>query len=90
MDLVIAALPLRTGFSARIPFYIFERNGLAWLELDVAAETDIQLAGITVPTWDVHAKTDLGDVRYFIDRRSREVVRTTFSAPDGSELRIER
>jgi len=88
MDLVIAALPLQTGFAARIPIFILEQNGLVWLDVRVTAETRIQDADRTVHVFEVAARAPSGDTRYFIETTTREVVRTSFLSPDGTELRI--
>jgi hypothetical protein len=90
LDLIIAALPLKAGFEARIPIYIFESDGLVWLDVKVASESDILVAGRTIPVFEVDTHTPKGDTRYSISRLDREVVRTSFRAPDGTELRFER
>jgi hypothetical protein len=89
MDLVISALTLRSGFAARIPFYIFEKGGLAWLDISVTGQADLDLGGRHVPVWEVTTRFENNEVRYAIDRATREVVRTTFTSPDGSEMRIQ-
>jgi hypothetical protein len=90
LDLIIAALPLKAGFQARLPLYIYESNGLVWLDVKVASEADINVAGRTLPVFEVDTHTPKGDTRYSISRLDREVVRISFRAPDGTELRFER
>jgi hypothetical protein len=90
MDLVIAALPLRPGFAARIPIFIHEQNGLVWLDITVIAETRLNDGDRSVPVFEVRAQAPIGDTRFFIHTTSREIVRTTFKAPDGAEMRVSR
>lgn len=90
LDLIIAALPLKAGFVARVPLYIYESNGLVWLNLKVVGESEITVAGNPIPVFEVDALTPRGDTRFSISRLDREVIRTAFRAPDGTELRFER
>lgn len=51
MELVMGALPLTNGYTARLPFYIYEAHGIAWLDLLVTGDTSIE--GVAAWTMDV-------------------------------------
>jgi len=54
-DLVIAALPLAPGYTARVPFYWYEQGGLVWAEISVTGSEAIPVDGAPVDAWVVHA-----------------------------------
>lgn len=86
-DLVIAALPLREGYEARIPYYVYEQGGLVWYTARVdGAESFTLRDGTTADTWTV-AVTEEGRprARLWIPRTGpREVLRQTFYFGGGS------
>ena len=61
LDLIIGALPLRDGYKARIPVYIYEQGGTSWQEVsvkDAAANWEVQvLNNGTVITYQVSKST---------------------------------
>ena len=90
-DLVIAALPLAAGFHARVPVYIYERDGLVWYDVSVTGREDLPAALGGGWAWTVTLSSDHGPSgRYWITDRPRAVVRSEFGMPDGRTFRIER
>ncbi|HUP87822.1 MAG TPA: hypothetical protein VM100_00575 [Longimicrobiales bacterium] len=65
IDLVLAALPLRDGYRARLPFYIYERGGTAWYSVEVKD------AGAN---WDVRMNDNGTEITQLIDKKTRQLV----------------
>ena len=65
LDIVIAALPLKSGYSARLPLYIYESGGSVW--------HDVSVVGESADAWEVEAKTPDTTVAFSIDKKTREV-----------------
>lgn len=84
IDLVYAALPLREGYAARVPGYIYELGGLAWFDLDVTGKTTV--AGREA--WQARMTMPRITITWLIDTRSREVRGWTRTLPDGSVMKV--
>ncbi len=67
MDFLVQALPLATGYSARVPLYIYERGGLVWYDVKVAGERTAE----GKPAWDVELKTPEAVIHYLVDKADR-------------------
>jgi hypothetical protein len=89
-DLVIAALPLKPGFAARIPCYIYEQGGLVWYDVSVADEVTLTMKSAgRIACWKVVANAKGRKSTYWIRKEPREVVRVEVEIPGGRFL-IER
>lgn len=84
IDLVYAALPLREGYSAHVPGYIYELGGLAWFDLDVTGKTTV--AGREV--WQARMTMPRVTMTWLIDTHTRQVLGWTRTLADGSEMRV--
>ena len=89
VDLVIAALPLAPGFRAKLPTYIYEEGGGVWYEITAVRSDTATIAGERRAVWLVSVTTGTKVVRYTIDRRTRRVLRSEYSLPHNTVLRIE-
>lgn len=78
LELVVAALPLVEGYSARVPFYIFEHGGLVWRTVRVTGADAAALA--------VQVDGDGQVIRYRIDRQSRRVLSAEFDLGPGRTM----
>ena len=90
VDLVIAALPLAPGFRAKLPAYIYEEGGGVWYEITAVRSDTATIAGDRRAVWLVSVTTGTRVIRYTIDRRTRRVLRSEYSLPNNTVLRIER
>jgi hypothetical protein len=85
-DLVIAALPLAEGYTARLPFYIYEQGGLVSWDVKVVKREAPALAdGSSPESWQVEV-SEGGEVRtrlWVPVNGEREVLRSTFYLPGG-------
>jgi hypothetical protein len=85
-DLVVAALPLREGYTARIPFYVYEQGGLVWYTVRVTGrETPALLDGTRPDAWAVDVAED-GRLRsrlWVAAGPVKEVLRSTFYFSGG-------
>jgi hypothetical protein len=77
LDLILSALPLKAGYRARIPAYIYESNGPVWHDLSVKREVDAETPNGKLPAWEVVVSTPEYTASYFITKGSKEVVLTT-------------
>lgn len=84
MDLVVAALPLAEGYSARLPFYIFEHGGLVWRTLRVTGTEVVPAAGMAGQVYLVELKGESQVLRFRIDGRTRRILSTTYEFPGVS------
>ena len=84
IDLVYAALPLREGYAARVPGYIYELGGMAWFDLDVTGKSIV--AGHEV--WQARMTMPRVTMTWLIDTHTRQVRGWTRTLPDGSEMKV--
>lgn len=92
-DLVFAALPLREGYAARLPFYVYEQGGAPmWYDGRVTAREPLTLAdGTTADTWVVDIAEDgRPRSRLHVTVGGSEVVRSVHYISPGVEYTITR
>lgn len=82
-DLLLGALPLRTGFAAVLPVYDVA-DGLAYATVEV---TEVEEIGRGVQAWRIEVQGGAAPGTYWLDRESRTLVR--FESVDG-QIRLER
>lgn len=87
MDEVVAALPLRRGYAARLPLYIYERGGLVWFDVRVTGDDSVAGPGAK-PTaaWVVSLDQPRMTVRYWIAKESRQLLRTETDLGEGRRM----
>ena len=90
LDLVIAALPLKQGYTAKVPFYVYEEGGLVWHNVTVEGEDVLRLSsGHTATCWKVLTANPKREITFWIEKKTREVFRSVVTLPNG-EFRMER
>jgi hypothetical protein len=82
-ELVMGALPLAIGYAARLPMYIYERQGIAWCDLRV--REDGLFAGEAV--WIVDASFADAKGTYWIAKQTGLTLQYEMSTPSGAILR---
>jgi hypothetical protein len=83
-ELVLGALPLRAGYTARLPMYIFERAGIAWCDLTVRAGDSV-FAG--EPVWLVDVSYADAKGTYWVAKQTGLTLQYEMSTPSGAVLR---
>jgi hypothetical protein len=87
MDEVVAALPLRRGYAARLPLYIYERGGLVWFDVRVTGDDSVAGPGATsTAAWVVSLDQPKMTVRYWIAKQSRQLLRTEMDLGEGRRM----
>jgi hypothetical protein len=85
-DMVIAALPLGSGYRAFLPFYIYEQGGVVWWDARVRGTEDLALRdGRRAPAWVVDVSEEgRPRVTLWISREgARDVLRATYAIAPG-------
>jgi hypothetical protein len=72
LELVLAAMPLKSGFRARLPMYIHEQNGLVWHDVRVVGEESVPSDGTEVRAWQVEIKTPDFALTYLVNKQTLE------------------
>jgi hypothetical protein len=86
LDMILASLPLATGYTTRLPVYIEELGGLAWFAVAVAGETTVG----SRPAWDVRVTHPRYEIRYSIGRDDRQFLGGRVEYPNGAVMVITR
>lgn len=81
-DLVVRALPLRSGLAGRMPVYD-QDNRLGWYEFRVLDPEAVNGA----PAWRIEATLGRSRMTMWVDERTRAVVAAESRFPDGRILR---
>jgi hypothetical protein len=74
LDLILTALPLKSGFRARLPMYIHEQNGLVWHDISVVGEESMPMGSAAVPVWQVEVKTPTFNITYLIGKQTQDAL----------------
>ncbi|MGH7460186.1 MAG: hypothetical protein ACREMA_04040 [Longimicrobiales bacterium] len=74
LELILAAVPLKSGFRTRMPMYIHEQNGLVWHDLTVLGEESVQMGSAAVPAWQVEVKTPTFNITYLISKQTQDAL----------------
>jgi hypothetical protein len=79
LDLVIASLPLRTGLTVELPFFIYERGGRVPMSVSVRerATVDFGVLGRR-DAWVVSVGVPGAPATVWVDARTRAVLRTRY------------
>lgn len=85
--LLLAALPLKSGFSATLPSVDEDAPTLSWITYKVMGE-DVTSAGPsgTVKTWIVEADTSLGPMKFWLSHDAPYIIRLEYTAKDNGYL----
>lgn len=79
LDLVVAALPLRAGFSAEVPFFIYERGGRVPLQVTVRERTAVTFAQLgRREAWVVTVSVPEAPATVWVDTRTGAVLRVRY------------
>ena len=79
IDLVVAALPLRPGFSATLPFFIYERGGRVPMPVTVQEQGSAGFQDLGQrEVWVVSVGVPGAPATVWVDRRTREVLRVRY------------
>lgn len=73
MDLVLAALPLRTGYTAKLAIYV-DGEGVTTARVRVAAPEEVAVPGGRVRAWPVTVRGSGADGTYWMEDGARTLV----------------
>ncbi len=82
VDLILMALPLKAGYRARIPAYVYEANGPVWHDIEVLREVEADGASGQVPAYEVAVRTSEFTANYLIAKNTHDVVGTNATRGD--------
>jgi hypothetical protein len=89
LPLALSSLPLRPGYTARIPVFSDRAGQVVWYSLRVAADTFLTRAsGHRSPMWQIVARADSGgpDAQWWVSQRHHFVDQALVSEPGVSIL----
>ena len=79
IDLVVASLPLDRGFSAELPFFIYERGGRVPMAVAVRDRTPVAFSRLGErDTWIVTVAVPGAPATIWVDAKTRAVLRTRY------------
>jgi hypothetical protein len=79
IDLVVASLPLARGFSAELPFFIYERGGRVPMAVAVRDRTPVAFSRLGErDTWIVTVAVPGAPATIWVDAKTRAVLRTRY------------
>jgi hypothetical protein len=79
IDLVVAALPLRSGFSAELPFFIYELGGRVPMQVAVQERRTLAFASVgRREVWVVTVAVPGAPATVWVDTRTRAVLRVRY------------
>ena len=90
LDLALHVLPLAQGYSAKIPGYMHEAGGKTWVTVEVTGSEQVAPAPGAAPvdTWVVAADIAGQKVKHYVDKNTREIIKTTVTPQPGIELQM--
>jgi hypothetical protein len=90
LDLAVRVLPLAQGYSAKVPGYLLEAGGKTWVTMEVTGSENIaaSTAAPATDTWVVTADIGGQKVTHWVDKNTREIVKTTVALGPGIELQM--
>ena len=90
IDLVVASLPLRTGFSADLPFFFYERGGRVMMRVTVRERATVAFAKLGErDVWVVTVAVPGAPATMWIDAKAHVAVRVRYDF-SGSSFTDER
>ena len=89
VDLILSGLPLAEGYAAKIPAYMLEAGGKTAMMVKVTGSENVTMPGASpVDAWVVEAELGGQKLTHWIDKSTREILKSTLSPAPGVELRI--
>ena len=90
LDLASTLLPLAEGYSAKLPGYLYEAGGKTWVTVNVVgSEKYVATAGAApIDTWVLEADVGLQKVKHWVDKSTREILKTSVTVGPGVELQM--
>ena len=86
LDIILGSLPLKAGYTTRLPMYIEEQRGLVWFDVVVSGETTV---GATAG-WDVQVTMPNYAVNFVLARDDHRFLGGRVEYPNGAVLRMTR
>ena len=77
VDLILMSLPLKTGYRARIPAYVYENGGAVWHELEVLREYEAESSSGKVAAYEIAVRTPEFTANYTIAKNNHVLIGTT-------------
>jgi len=90
MDLVLGALPLAEGYAASLPVYDDEAGRVAWRQVRVTGSDSVPGEGGMADAWRVETTRGTTRSTYWMDKRTRRMLRWALPVAGGGEIRIVR
>ena len=85
IDLVVAALPLRLGFSADLPFFFYERGGRVMMRVSVRERATVSFAKLgTRDVWIVNVAVPGAPATMWVDAKTHVPLRVRYELPTVS------
>ncbi len=82
--LLLAAMPLKTGFSASIPSVDEDSPTVSWLSFKVVAQQSIDAGSMgKVSAWVVEADSSLGPMKFWLSKDAPYILRLEYVAKDN-------
>lgn len=79
LDLVVASLPLRTGLTVELPFFIYERGGRVPMSVTVRERAAVEFTALgRRDAWVVSVGVPGAPATIWVDARTRAVLRTRY------------
>ena len=79
IDLVVASLPLRPGFTAQLPFFIYERGGRVMMPVTVRERATVAFARLGPrDVWVVSVGVPGAPATVWVDTRTHAVLRVRY------------
>ena len=79
LDLVVAALPLQRGFSAELPFFIYERGGRVPMAVTVRERTTLLFPAFGLrEAWVIGVGVPGAPATVWVDSKTRTVLRVRY------------
>ncbi len=83
-ELVMGALPLALGYSARLPMYVYEMKGIAWCDVHVSTEEVVD----GTESWKVDATYAGARGSYWFAKRTGVMLKSEMTTPTGAVMRM--
>lgn len=85
IDLVVAALPLRAGFSADLPFFFYERGGRVMMHVTVRERSTVAFAKLGArDVWIVNVAVPGAPATMWVDAKTHVPLRVRYELPTVS------
>ncbi len=90
LELMLQVLPLAPDYAVKLPGYLVEAGGKTWVSVRVAGSEQITGAAGTAPVeaWVVETETAGQKFRYWVNKATREILKTSFTPAPGIELQM--